>query len=558
MYQKSDLEYFNRRMSSMKLERSSFEAHWRELSEKVQPRKGRFIAQDRNKGDKRYSKIINSRGTRALRIARAGLHAGIMSPTRPWFELGSPDPDMKEFAPAKVWLAKTAEILNAIFRDSNLYSMAPTMLGENLLFGTGCMIHVDDFENVARFYTQTVGSYMLAQDDRLAVDTIGREYEMTVRAMAKKFGEENLSVGARNILGTNKDAWRPVCHLIEPNPDYKPSSPLAKHFRWRSIYYEPGNTEGDATKRLSTGGYREFPGYCPRWEVTGEDIYGTDCPGMTALGDINQLQIEERRKAQAIDKHVNPPLKGPPEVKNNAVSALPGGLTVYSGDDRVNGLRPLYEVKPDLAGLLGDIQAVEGRIDDCFFVHLFKPISDMEGIQPRNMYDLTQRNQEALVELGPTLERFHGEFLSPLIDRAFTQALRAGILPEPPQELQGSPLKITYISALAIAMRATAASGIDRLSGYVGGLVQGGLNDGMKFDSDQAIDEMGAILGVPPRLILSDEVVQQRRAEIEQRKQLERMAMMAESASKTTKALADSKTGDPSALTALAGAAARR
>ena len=49
----------------------------------------------------------------------------------------------------------------------------------------------------------------------------------------------------------------------------------------------------------------------PRWDVTGDDSYGTWSPGLIALGDVKQLQLMQRRKAQAIEKAINPPLVGP-------------------------------------------------------------------------------------------------------------------------------------------------------------------------------------------------------------------------------------------------------
>jgi hypothetical protein len=49
---------------------------------------------------------------------------------------------------------------------------------------------------------------------------------------------------------------------------------------------------------------------------------------MVALGDIKQLQQETKRKAQAIDKMVNPPLDGRRAAQEPArLRVLPGGVT---------------------------------------------------------------------------------------------------------------------------------------------------------------------------------------------------------------------------------------
>jgi len=70
--------------SSLWAERSSFEAHWRELSQWVRPRRERFTVTDRNRGDRRNEKIIDSTGTYALRTLESGMQAGLTSPARPW------------------------------------------------------------------------------------------------------------------------------------------------------------------------------------------------------------------------------------------------------------------------------------------------------------------------------------------------------------------------------------------------------------------------------------------------------------------------------------------
>lgn len=549
-------DHVHKQIGALKQERSSFIDHYQELSRWVQPRRGRFLVTDRNKGEAsrhQRNNLVNSAATFALRTARAGLLSGVMSPTRPWFSLGSFDPAMMEFQPVKTWLEAVETVLRRIFNESNLYNMVPTMLGEAVLFGTGCMSHVDNFDDVARFYTHTAGSYMIAQDEDYKVSTLGREYQETVQQLVRKFGVENVSTATRTLYDRGEyHQWRPVYHLIEPNPDHDPNSRFAKKNRFRSVYLEEGCND---KKLLRESGFEDFPAYCPRWEVTDGDVYATDCPGMTALGDVKALQTEEKLKAQAIAKMVNPPLRGPPSLRNVPVSSLPGGLTVYDGTGGTEGaLAPIYTVNPKVQELGADIREVEKRIERAFYVDMFLAISNMDGIQPRNQFELAQRNQERLLQIGPVLEQLHGEFLNRLIDRTFAQAWKAGILPPPPRELAGQPLKVEYISTLAMAQRAVATGNIDRLSAFVGGLAEVGYHGVLdKFDADQAVDEYAAALIVPSKLIVPDDVVAQRRAERQQQQQAMMAMEAAQSAANTAKMASDAKTTEPSMLTRLAG-----
>jgi hypothetical protein len=263
---------------------------------------------------------------------------------------------------------------------------------------------------------------------------------------------------------------------------------------------------------------------------------------MTALGDIKGLQIEEKRKAQAIDKMVNPPLTGPPTVRNVPVSSLPGGLTIYAADAGSNKLEPLYRVEPRLQELMLDIQKTEGRINNAFFTDLFLAITNMQGIQPRNELELTQRNQERLLQLGPVLERLQNEFLGELVERTFNQIVRAGIIPVPPEEVQQVDLEIEFVSALAIAQKAVASATITNMVAFAANLAGSGFTDSLdKVDADQAIDEMANIIGAPPRIIRPDdqvaEIRQQRQAAI----QAQQAMAMGQQGAGIMKTLSDAK-----------------
>jgi hypothetical protein len=521
-------DYYERRKGALKIERSSFIPHYQQLSEFIQPRRGRFQVTDHNKGEKRHQNIVNSRATQAHRIARSGMFDGTMSQARPWFSLATPDPGLMEFMPVKVWLRDTEHRLRAVFDKSNLYTMAPVLMGELILFATGFMSHVDDFEDVARFYTHTAGSYMLGQDDRFEITTACREYEMTTEQMVNEFGLDKVSRSVKDQWDKGDyDGWHPVTHFIEPNGDERTASPLSKFKAFSSVKYEPGHEDKDMI--LSQKGFDEFPGYAPRWDVTAEDVYGTDCPAMTALGDIRGLQLEEKRKAQAIDKSMNPPLKGPASLRNVPISSLPGGTTLFDGDAQAGqGLAPIYMVNTNIQDLMLDIERVEGRINEAFYTDLFFAISQARGIQPKNELELTFRDEERLIQLGPVLQRIHDDFLRKLIDRTFAQLHRGNLLMEAPEELEGAPLKVEFISSLAMAQRAVGIGSIDRLAGFVSGLAGVGFESVVdKFDADQAVDEYANLIGSPPRLVISDEdvaKVREQRAQQLQRQQVIEMA----------------------------------
>ena len=534
MLSKKDKQYYLNRLGALDLERSSFVSHWKELSENIEPRSGNFFVQDRNSGTKRHGKIINSRGTQAHRNAISGMFAGTVSPTKRWFKLETLNQKLMGSTAVKQYLYDVENLLYSIFLDSNFYSAAPITLGEAILFGTGAMVQLDDFNSVTTFKPHAVGSYYISTNSKNEVDTFVEKRDWTVKQMVDEFGIENVSPTVKNAYELNQyDTWYQVCQFIDPNPDFNPSkTDESKYMKYRSAWFELGgmsanvgrSTQSNSVftdeKFLRKSGFQEFPVHVFRWSVTGSDIYGTNCPGMVALGDVKMLQIQEKRKAQAIDKMVNPPLKGPPTLIDVPISSLPGGVTIYDQDTNKEGLSPLYLVDPKVRDLAEDILKTERRINEAFFVDLFLAISNMEGIQPKNQLELSKRNAERLLMLGPPLERLQQEFLNNIVERTFQQALRAGILPEPPEELSGAALNINFVSALAQAQRANDVGSIERIAGFVQMLSQFKPTILDKYDADDALEKYSQFVGgVPSNIVSQDEAeaVRTQRAEQQQK-----------------------------------------
>lgn len=558
------LEFYHKLVERLRLERHSFVPSWRELSEFVSPRTSRFVTDDINRGDTRSQKIIRTRASIAWRTLMSGMHAGITSPARPWMRLTVADPDLAEFGPVKNWLHVVTQRMLAVFARSNLYKSLPTLYGSLGLYGTGATAILSDAETTIRTLPFPIGSYMLATDGYQRVDTFAREFKMTVRQLIKRFGLDEdgrtvhwdrFSPTIKNLweLG-NTEEWIDVTHVITPNEYFDPDRYEAKYKAYASCYFETGAPKAD-DRMLEQSGYEEFPILTPRWETTGEDTYGTSCPGMLAIGDVKQLQHGEKRSLQLLDKMVSPPMVAPIEMKAAGGSILPGAMN-YTASARAgtDGFRPAYQVTPAFQELEMKQIGVEARINEAFFADLFLMLTYQDsrrGMQPPTAREIDERHEEKLLALGPVLENLNDEALDPLVDRTFREMARQGQIPRPPDELADSPLKVDYISWMAQAQRQIGYAGVERFLFTVNEMAKLDPTVLDKVDRDQAVDEMGTMLGVPPRLIVPDEdvvAVRQARAKAQQTAAAVEQANQAASAVKT---LADADTTQPSALTDL-------
>lgn len=533
------------RVASLMQERASWLMQYREISAFMQPMAGRFVSTDVNKGHKRHQNIYDRTPMGAARTLSAGMMSGVTSPARPWFRLTHPDPELREYGPVKAWLHRVSLLLREIYAKSNTYRALQQGYMELGLFGTWADVVLPDYENVLHHYPLTVGQYALGANDKGVVDSLCREYQMQVGALVKQFGIENVSSTVKNLYDRHSvDAWIPVVQLVEPNEGRDLRKADNRNMRWRSCYFESaGNRDRDF---LRESGFKRFPVLAPRWEVTGQDVYGSG-PGGEALGDSKQLQFEQMRKAQGIDYQTNPPIQVPVAYKESAKNRLPGGVMYVDNTGPGQGVRTAYDVNLDLSALREDILDVRQRINMAFYVDLFRMLIDDPRNQPATATEVAEKHEEKLLMLGPTLERLNNEMLSPYIDLTFDMANDAGILPPAPPEMQGQELQVEFIGVLAQAQRAVATQGMDRLFGAVGTLAAAkqDLTIWDKVNVDQGIDDYAEAFGVNPEIVVTDDVVAKVRAERAKAAQAAQAAAAAPTMADTAKTVSET---DPQGL----------
>tara|TARA_R110000787_G_scaffold139718_3_gene253389 strand:+ start:3913 stop:5604 length:1692 start_codon:yes stop_codon:yes gene_type:complete len=495
------------RWGALKSERATWWSHWQELTTYILPRNGRYFEQDRNKGQRRHNQIYDSTGTRALRTLGAGMMAGATSPARPWFRLGTNDPDLNQYEPVKIWLADVTQRMQLVFQKSNTYRSLHGMYEELGTFGTAGSIILPDFKTGIHHYPLTMGEYAISQDYRGRVNTLYREFQKTVAEIVREFGYKNCSLTVKNLYDRGSlDTWITIIHAIEPRDDRNRNFALKddKNMAYGSYYFEQGS---DDNKLLRESGFKSFPAVVPRWGLSGGDIYGNS-PGMEALGDIKQLQHEQLRKAQGIDYQTKPPLQVPSHLKNRDVDSLPGGVTFVEGNTQ--GIKTAFEVNLNLQHLLMDIQDVRQRINGSFYADLFLMLANATDTR-MTATEVAERHEEKLLMLGPVLERLHNELLDPLIDITFDRMIEANLIPPAPEELQGKDLNVEFVSMLAQAQRAIGTNSIDRYVNNMGMVAQMKPEVLDKFNSDRWADQYADMLGIDPNLIVGDESVAQLR-----------------------------------------------
>lgn len=495
------------RMETMRGYRLPWWTHWAQLAEMYLPRRYRWFvtANQYSRGSPLNQAIVDETGLLAARTLATGLLSGLTSPTKPWFRLGLAGMDDLPEGPAKEWLAECTNRMLAVYAKSNFYQSLGTAYHDLGVFGSAAQIQYEDPDDVIRFYNPCLGEFFFGLSNRLQVDTLYREYTYTISEAVKEFGLDALSTSSQQLAksASSQDTEIVIGHAIEPNTAvYEGGAPcgyaIPPSFPYRETFWESTTNAGAQSRGwvIRCNGFRERPFVGLRWDVTSNDPYGRS-PGMDALPAVRQLQIEQRRKAEAIDKMVRPPMVASVSMKNEPMDILPGGVS-YVADPSGSGFKPAFTVEPRVAELMEDLKEVQARVNSVFFVDLFLMISQLGTV--RTATEIDARREEKLILLGPVIERTENEGLDEIIDRTFAIMSRRGLFPDPPPEIAGRPVSIQYISLLAEAQRAASTSSIERWLQLSAGLVAVKPDAIDNINVDATILRYGDLLNIPPDL----------------------------------------------------------
>lgn len=534
-----------RTSKSLKKAREDYEPHFQELEQNFLPRNGGFSSDPTserrsNRGGKINKRMLDSTPMRALRVLKSGLQAGITSPSRPWFRLGTLDPSLSDRPAVKEYLWRAEAEMRRLMDRSGLYNVIHTGYGHLGVYGTEAALIEDaptnDFD--LRGLQLRPGSYWLGSSDEQRIDTLHREFTLTVNQTVGKFVYEGNPNGDPDWSRVTEHVKRlyekgdiseqvDICQLIMPRKNRDPLKINRQNKPIASQYWIKNDERDESSRPLSGDfGYNRNPISASRWEVEGSDIYGIS-PAMEALPDVKELMLKRRDYTEMLRRVNRPPMNAHTDLRNSAFSLLPGAINFMADPDK--GLRPAYEVDPQFSALREDIEGTKDSAWSTMYADLFMMISNLDRRQI-TATEIDERREEKLIALGPVLERLHFEKLKPLVERLFEKVTTSGVLGPPPEELAGQDIEIDFISMLAQAQKAVATGGMERLAAFVGNLSAQKPEALDKLNENALIDEYADAIGTPVRVLRPDEEVdalRRRRQEAEQQMQQLEMAQQA-------------------------------
>lgn len=568
--------WLDRRQSALKAAREPHEALWRELAEHYEPDLGRALLDEgedaeRRSADPRDGKLLTSTPRTELRRMAAAMKSGTANESRQWFRLRVKGQDRAQTEnPAwTMWLDHVTRNMSALLDQSNAYSGIGQLFLHCILFGAGAGVvsggHPDDILDLSVIDT---GAWWGASTRRNRVDVLMRRVAMTAREALTEFGERRSPEAAVRACKEGRDEQRFIFwNLISPR-DGKRTPGLDGRMAFSSIWWSdarPKDAAGDSAGIVDIRGYSYNPILCPRWDIL-EGFYASG-PGRIGLPDVRELYRLELDSLKAIAQRVDPPLAAPDSMEGRPINTFPGGVTYYA--ERLGGgapvIQPLVAAAPDVQAVEHKIKQVEARLRRVFYADLFNAVLNVANTSNVQMTarQVEEMSGEKISLLGPVLTNLNHGLFDPLIDAVFAVMVENGLVPEPPEGMQGEEIQAEYVSTLHMRQQEEARlGGIMRFSQFAGGILQLSPESADKIDADQMLDEAAQALAVPGSCIRSDRDVQRIR---EERAEAQRAQMEAAAAAEAgrqapgyadaLKTLAETPAGGASALEALVGAA---
>jgi hypothetical protein len=482
-------------LSRLMEQRSTWESHWQECADFMQPRKAE-ITNERARGDKRNIQIFDSTAIHALELLASSLQGMLTSSANRWFSLRYKEDQLNGIDEAKEWLEDVTDKMYTAFARSNFQQEIFEAYHDLITFGTACMMIEGDEDQILRFSTRHIKELYIQENDKGFIDTVYRRFKIPAHAAVEKFGLENLSLETGKLFKKEPFQKIELVHVARPRTIYNENKLDKKNMPFQSIYFEFGSGH-----IIDIGGFKELPYVVPRYLKASTEIYGRS-PAMNALPDCKVLNKMVETAMKAAAKQVDPPLLVPDDSMLSPIRMSAGSLNYYRSGSR-DRIEPLNIGQATTVTLNAENQRREA-IQKTFHIDQLM-ISSQRSMTAT---EVIQRNEEKMRILGPALSRLQSELLQPMILRVFNIMLRNKLFLAAPEVLSNQEIDIEYVSPMALAQRSQELQSLIRgleLFGQVGQIAP--VQD--YIDENGLVKQIINLLGLPAKMIKSDAQVQQ-------------------------------------------------
>lgn len=389
-------------------------------------------------------------GTAVLALDQAGasIYSMLTATDNIWAPLEFEEEWRKQDADARAWINEVSRI---VFRSldparDNFYNDAPEVILDSIGLGDGVFYSARQ-PGSKRFHSKAIPWRECAFDIGPfgEVTHFDRWYSEPRWNVAELFGEAALPERHRKLLDRQPNEKIQLLHTVYPND--RKSNRVSSVHNFISLYVLV-----DGSNPLSWGGYREMPYFVSRWGVGSGETYGLG-RGVLALPDTQVLNEMSRTTLGAAQRAAEPPLAASDELAG-LVSLDPNALNYGAIDEAGNQL-----VRPIQTGAnVGISLEMEDQRRQTIKDTFYHAMLSLVGSPTPSVVEILKNDERRDQSMGPNLSRVINEFFAPFIEGRYRELKRAGRIPPAPEMAAGASLRVRFVSPLAKAHKAQAAT----------------------------------------------------------------------------------------------------
>jgi hypothetical protein len=520
----------------MRQQRVYFEKVWQDIADRIMPRKADFKRQrgkvTEPKGERRTDRIFDAAPALALDRFAAAMHSLVTPRNQQWHSLRPLDPALAEDQEVKAYLEQVNKILFSARYSANFDNQVHECYFDSGAFGNMAMFVGDRLGRSLYYRTVPIDQLFFMESEYGTVDLVHREFPMTARQAAQKFGLDRLPMQIRDAAEKRPEQEFWFVHCVKPREDADVSRRDYRGMAFASYFIAI-----DSREIVGEGGFRSFPYAVSRYAVTSGEVYGRG-PAQLVLPDVMMLNEMNRTTIQAAQLAVLPPLLAHRDGILDAIRMTPAAINYGGVDDNGRQMIQPMQVGGNVGIGLELMEQKRALINDAFWNTLFQILVDTPNMTAT---EAMLRAQEKGALLAPTASRIEAEFLNPMVEREMDILAAAGELPEMPEKLMesGGLFEVEYTSPLERARRAEEGVSILRTFEQLAPLAQiGGAAVYRRFNFDEAARVLADVNGVPASVLYSDEQLEEIEAQEQQAAQLQQILEAAPVAASAAKDLA--------------------
>lgn len=445
------------RFEQLRDRRDPWEPGWKEATEHANPRRELWDDDERTNNSERGKKVgtksFDSRPRRDAGILKNGLIGYNCNPSSPWWKARIAFEELNEIPYVKDWLEICEKIVYSALHKFGFYEAADEAIQDEITVGhLTMMVDEDVYNQRINYSTRHPKETWISRGPDGRVNRVYRKLMLTNENAAKMFGKKNLPQNIANQIDDEPFKENAYLHILEQREDVLPGVSTSDNMPIASVVMAIKDEE-----IVRESGFLEMPAIVAMWSKNSDEWYARS-PTTDAIAELKKGSEIFMNLLLSGQLNILKPLNIPERLRGKE-QIIPFGFNYYKNPSEIVSpidLKSAYPVGKDI------LEIVHQAIDDLYYTDLFLMLQ--QAGREMTAREVIERQGEKVALLAGPLTRLNTQFLTPVLQRTWSIAARAGWLPPPPpmlvqaymQRLQFSPgrksdnpIQIEFVGLLA-------------------------------------------------------------------------------------------------------------